>query len=218
MSNWFHRRLDGSIHGVMSFMGGFLGTYAIQSRGGIFASAQTGNLMAMAENVRAGQWMEFLLRAGTLPLFAMGIVGAHLLLKKPDVPVRKMSLILDGLALAVTSVLPGTLPGLAAVYPIFVAAGFQWVAFTNVEGYSSATVFSSNNFRQSVTGYVDYLLTGNPKDLEKSAVYGRAVVTFLAGAFYGCVAVAQWGYKGGLAGFLPLALAYGLVRATEKGA
>ena len=52
MIKTIQRRLDAILHWNISFVGGFLGGYAILSHAGVFGSAQTGNLMEMASNVR----------------------------------------------------------------------------------------------------------------------------------------------------------------------
>ena len=52
MIKTIQRRLDALLHWNISFVGGFLGGYAILSHAGVFGSAQTGNLMEMAANVR----------------------------------------------------------------------------------------------------------------------------------------------------------------------
>ena len=48
MIKTIQRRLDAILHWNISFVGGFLGGYAILSHAGVFGSAQTGNLMEMA--------------------------------------------------------------------------------------------------------------------------------------------------------------------------
>ena len=62
MIKMIQRRLDAILHWNISFVGGFLGGYAILSHAGVFGSAQTGNLMEMASNVRFMEWEELGLR------------------------------------------------------------------------------------------------------------------------------------------------------------
>lgn len=62
MIKTIQRRLDAILHWNISFVGGFLGGYAILSHAGVFGSAQTGNLMEMASNVRFMEWEELGLR------------------------------------------------------------------------------------------------------------------------------------------------------------
>ena len=77
MINLIKKRLDAILHWNISLVGGFLGGYAILSHAGIFGSAQTGNLMEMASNVRFMEWKSldnFL----AFVFFACGVVAAYL--------------------------------------------------------------------------------------------------------------------------------------------
>ena len=73
MIKTIQRRLDAILHWNISFVGGFLGGYAILSHAGVFGSAQTGNLMEMASNVRFMEWEEVGLRLLAMVIFAVGL-------------------------------------------------------------------------------------------------------------------------------------------------
>ena len=75
MIKTIQRRLDAILHWNISFVGGFLGGYAILSHAGVFGSAQTGNLMEMASNVRFMEWEELGLRLLAMVIFACGVIG-----------------------------------------------------------------------------------------------------------------------------------------------
>ncbi len=79
MIKTIQRRLDAILHWNISFVGGFLGGYAILSHAGVFGSAQTGNLMEMASNVRFMEWEELGLRLLAMVIFACGVIASYML-------------------------------------------------------------------------------------------------------------------------------------------
>ena len=81
MIKTIQRRLDAILHWNISFVGGFLGGYAILSHAGVFGSAQTGNLMEMASNVRFMEWEELGLRLLAMVIFACGVIASYMLTK-----------------------------------------------------------------------------------------------------------------------------------------
>ena len=78
MIKTIQRRLDAILHWNISFVGGFLGGYAILSHAGVFGSAQTGNLMEMASNVRFMEWEELGLRLLAMVIFACGVIASYI--------------------------------------------------------------------------------------------------------------------------------------------
>ena len=87
-----------------------------------------------------------------------------------------------------------------ALYPVFFATAFQWCAFTGAKGYVSATIFSTNNLKQTVTSFADYLLSGKEeagreKKLEKALFYGGTLLYFHVGVAAGYGASLLWGTR-----------------------
>lgn len=79
----------------------------------------------------------------------------------------------------------------------------EWVAYTQAAGFNSATIFSTNNLRQSVEGLTDYLCTREEKYFRKFAFYGATLLCFHLGVALGWWCVQRWGIPSVLA-CLPL--------------
>ena len=92
--------MEARIHWNLSFVGGVLGVYAILLHMGNFGSAQTGNLMEMADSLISGEWQDVLLRFLALPCFGAGVVAAYLLSNDTKVNMRKLSIILNAGSIA----------------------------------------------------------------------------------------------------------------------
>ena len=199
-------RLDAILHWNISLVGGFLGAYAILLHAGNFGSAQTGNLMEMGAELVSMEWFNVLLRLAALVLFGLGAASAYLLTNFTKINMRKLALWVDAAALALASMLPLE-PALVGIYPIFFASAFQWGVYSGADGFNSATIFMTNNFKQSVLGWLQYGLTKDKEFKRKAILYTYTVISFFLGVVLGAWAVGQFGIYSAYVGFLPLAAA-----------
>ena len=115
MIKTIQRRLDAILHWNISFVGGFLGGYAILSHAGVFGSAQTGNLMEMASNVRFMEWEELGLRLLAMVIFACGVIASYMLTNSTNLHMRKLAIWVDAAGLGLTALLPDSFSPLAGV-------------------------------------------------------------------------------------------------------
>lgn len=208
MIRTIQRRLDAILHWNISLVGGFLGGYAILSHAGVFGSAQTGNLMEMAANARFMEWGEFGLRLLAMVVFACGVIASYMLTNYTKIHMRKLALWVDAAGLAFTALLPASLSPIVGLYPIFFSSAFQWGVYSGADGFNSATVFITNNFKQSVLGWTQYFLTKDREFKRKAVLYSLTTFLFFVGAFIGVWAVDVFGASyGAYVGFVPLAAA-----------
>ena len=177
-------RLDAILHWNISLVGGFLGAYAILLHAGNFGSAQTGNLMEMGAELVSMEWFDVLLRLAALVLFGVGVASAYLLTNFTKINMRKLALWVDAAALALASMLPLE-PALVGIYPIFFASAFQWGVYSGADGFNSATIFMTNNFKQSVLGWLQYGLTKDKEFKRKAILYTYTVISFFLGVVFG---------------------------------
>lgn len=64
----FHDRLSTAM--FLTFLGGFLDAYCVILRGGVFASAQTGNIVFIGLDIATNQWAQ--LPEKILPIISFG--------------------------------------------------------------------------------------------------------------------------------------------------
>lgn len=203
------------IHWNFALVGGFLGAYAILLHLGNFGSAQTGNLMEMADSLISGEWYDVLLRFFPLPLFGGGVVASYLLTNYTKINMRKLAILVDAAGLVIASFLPLE-PVMVGLYPIFFCSAFQWGVYSSTNGYNSATIFSSNNFKQAVLGWTQYILTKDVEFRKKGILYTNTVISFFIGACYGAWAVHQFDVHAAYLGFVPLAAGWLLVEKDSR--
>lgn len=209
--------MDTTIHYIMSYIGGFLGVYTILLRGGNFGSAQTGNLISLATGWFGGSWQEMILRIIALAIFIISMIAAYLLPKYVKGDMRRICLWLEITGIVLAGFLPEDMNNIAALYPIFAITAFQWGVFGGAKGYSSATIFSTNNLKQMVLSLTDYIQTKDARQREKAAFYGFTLISFQIGVAGGFLAVNTWQVTGIWACLIPLGAALTIVEMNCAG-
>jgi uncharacterized membrane protein YoaK (UPF0700 family) len=196
------------LHLLMTCIGGYLGAYALLLRGGNFGNAQTGNLLEMMLDIVEGGWRDLLIRLGAMGLFAVALVLSSLLQNHTAAPMAKLCIGVDGLGAVAAALIPASAHPVVALYPVFFLTAFQWGTFCGAEGYGCATIFSTNNLRQVVTGWTEWFATKDPAQRRKAMFYTATVATFLLGGLAGGFLAAGMGTVASLGIFLPLILAW----------
>ena len=62
---------------LLTFVGGFLDAYSYLTRGGVFANAETGNIVLMGIHLAQGQWRQAIFYLFPIACFALGIFAAE---------------------------------------------------------------------------------------------------------------------------------------------
>ena len=156
--------------------------------------------------VKAGD--ELGLRLLAMVIFACGVIASYMLTNYTNLHMRKLAIWVDAAGLGLTALLPDWFSPIAGVYPIFFCSAFQWGVYSGADGFNSATVFITNNFKQSVLGWTQYALTKDKEFKRKAVLYSNTVLMFFLGALLGVTGVAAFGNAlGACVGFIPLAVA-----------
>ena len=140
----------------LTFAGGICGCYGVVAFG-TFACGETGNLLHLWKSVAGGNLADMLLRGLTLGMFILGIVLAAIL---PDKLGKKrwqtICLAVEAI-LTLSVILLPDIHFLLQLAPLFLLAALQYHTFNHCEGLAVATVFCSNNIRQSTLGMVEWI-------------------------------------------------------------
>lgn len=171
--------------------------------------------MEMADSLISGEWYDVLLRFLALPFFGAGVVSSYLLTNYTKVNMRKLAIITDAVGMLLASLIP-LKPVMVGLYPIFFCSAFQWGVFSSANGYNSATIFSSNNFKQATLGWTQYFLTKDEEFKQKAILYTNTVVFFFLGACYGAWLVHLFDIHAVYPGFLPLVTGWLLVEKSKR--
>ena len=171
MRRIFQKELDMILHWNLTLVGGFLGTYAILLHAGNFGSAQTGNVMEMAAALTGKNFAEVGIRFLAFLIFGSAIVISYLLTNFTKLDMRKLVLWVDAAGLTVTAMMPEGMSAVVSLYPIFFCSAFQWGSYSGASGYNSASIFTTNNFKQSLLAWTQFVLTKDPEFRRKGIMY-----------------------------------------------
>ena len=107
-------------------------------------------------------------------------------------------------------------PVLPGLYPVFFCASFQWGVYSAAGGFKSASIFTTNNYKQALLGWTQYILTKDKEFLRKAIVYTFTVLSFFGGACLGAWSVYTFNVRGAYIAFVPLAAARILIAVGER--
>lgn len=206
---------------LLALTGGFLDAYTYISRGGVFANAQTGNIVLLGLNMASGQWSRVLYYLAPIIAFVLGIFLAESIRGKcmynRKMHWRQLVLILEMLVLLFVAVLPqGKFDMIANVAVSFICA-MQVESFRKVNGNAFATTMCTGNLRSGTERLYRFGRTGEVKELEKSLQYYGIILIFIIGAMAGMWLTKQFAQKAVLfaCGMLFLAFLMMFVRSEE---
>jgi len=183
---------------LLSCAGGYLDAFTWVGQGGVFANAQTGNVVLLGINVATGQWSEALRHLMPIIAFVVGVFAAFwirsLASARGEPWINLISLLLELAVLIVVAFLPTGSSSMPIVLAISFVASIQSSIFTKLDKWSYNSVIATGNLRRATEslfrGVSRHRDTG---DLEQSKKFGAVSLSFLAGAGLGAVATNFFG-------------------------
>lgn len=221
--NQYHKQMSESFltAGFLSVSGGFQDAYTYFSRGGVFANAQTGNIVLLSEHLWHGELPEVLHYLVPLLFFALGVAGAERIRQKYQkaqrIHWRQLVLVIEILLLFLVGFLPAAYNLLANALVSF-ACAMQVQAFRKVDSYAFASTMCIGNLRSGMESLCAYGKTRNKRILYKAFHYFGVIFLFALGAGLGSRLIMAWGLKTIWASCVLLLVSFSLmfIRETEE--
>ena len=212
-----NRELEKNIHYIMSLVGGFLGAYALLNRCETFGSSQTSNMIYLIMNILGKNKKEVLFRIIAVFIY-MGAISFTVVVAKyyKNINAKRMSVILDIIAVAIIGFFPKDMNYVVALYPIFFAMAVQWNVFKGFNGWVSSTIFSTNNLRQTAISITEFLTERDKIHFQRAKFYIGVIVFYHIGVIISYIGHKAFGVKGAWVCFIPLFVAFLMVRVEEK--
>ena len=209
-------RKNAHIHYAASFMGGFLAIYPILSIAKIFGSAQTANLIELVLDCVKGHWAVVLLRFIGMLLYGFGVFAATLVITRTKFNVKILSLFVNVATGIVMFFLPDNLPAVCYLYPTFVAMSFQWASFPGAYGFVSSSIFSTNNWRQTVSAATEFFINKKSEFKIKMIFYAVTLLFFHLGIVASYVGNQIFGKITFIGIIIPAIITYLLLKNKDK--
>jgi uncharacterized membrane protein YoaK (UPF0700 family) len=181
---------------LLSAAGGFLDAFTWIGHGGVFANAQSGNVVLLGLFAAAGEWAQALRHVPPIVAFVAGVFVAHRL--RLDTKWRDgrnaalLSLAVEILFLAVVAVLPSRFPDFPIVVGVAFVAALQSSSFALVEGQAYSSVMTTGNLRRGAEAlFAGVTVPRDPSALDVSRVFGAVIACFCVGAALGAFATTR---------------------------
>lgn len=197
-SGGFHGQMSDKFRAAVFIIasGGFQDAYTYSCRGGVFANAQTGNIVLMSAALFSGDWERVLKYLVPVMWFLLGIAAAevvHIRFKSMEkIHWRQMILFAEIALLAVVGFIPESLDPVANALVSFVCA-LQVQTFHKLHGRPYASTMCIGNMRSSVESLCAFFRSGDREALSKSLTYFLVILVFAAGAGAGCLVTRKLG-------------------------
>ena len=174
---------------LLTLTGGFLDTYTYMTRGGVFANAQTGNIVLLAIHLARGQLDSLLLYLIPVLAYALGVVVAEIVKErfrgKAALHWRQVVVFMEFIILFITAFIPeGAHDSLVNVAISFVCA-MQVEAFRKIRGNALATTMCTGNLRSGTELLYHAVHNRDRTALKRSIQYYGIILCFIAGAAVG---------------------------------
>lgn len=189
---------------ALMFVGGYYGGYTYNIRGGVFANAQTANLLLLAMNLGNGNFRKAAYYLIPFSAYFLGIVVSEILAKE----IKRFRLLrwdtilvaVELIAVLLLGAMPAEWPDQICQVCLNFLCAMQFNTFRQAEGIGMATTFCTNHLRQFASNLVRFLRHREDSgSFRKFSLHGSMLLVFMLGVFVatlGCRLVAYqsiWG-------------------------
>jgi uncharacterized membrane protein YoaK (UPF0700 family) len=174
---------------LLALAGGFQDAYSFIALGGVFANAQTGNVVLLGVEAAREHWADASRHLPPLLAFVLGVVVAETL-SRPRVAAAirrptRFALLVEIVVLGVVGLLPRGVPSSAVVVMIAFTASVQVTMFRTLGAWPYNTTMVTGNLRTAAQAAYQVLADRDPEALRKARSFAVVIVSFVAGALSG---------------------------------
>ena len=175
---------------LLTLVGGYLDAYTYFERGGVFANAQTGNIVKLGIALANGASDLYLRYLIPICAFTLGLMASMVIkevLERHQMRlVRRTVLVAEIVGLAIVGFIPlrEDLDIVANCIVSFVAA-MQYETFTTFRGEAIVTTMSTGNLKKCVDSLFAGVVQRDTEKLLRSVLFLSIIITFTTGAYLG---------------------------------
>lgn len=180
--------------GLLTVIGGYLDAYTYIARGGVFANAQTGNIVLLGINLAEKNFSKALAYLLPVLTFALGVIISEIIRTKfknghRHIHWRQIIIIIEAVALLAVAYIPSDI--IANTLVSFVCS-LQVQTFRTVNGHTLATTMCTGNLRTATEALYYAVKTKNQSLMRKSRQYYIIIFMFITGAALGAIITAEF--------------------------
>ena len=171
---------------ILAIVGGFMDVYSYMGRDGVFANAQTGNILLVGVHLSAGVFPLALRYLLPVLCFSVGIMLSDLVHERFSSAMhwRQLTVLVEAVILLGVALLPAECNMLANGLTSL-ACGMQVESFRKIHGRGVATTMCIGNLRSALQNVDDYIITHERGFLVNGLLYFGVIAVFVFGAVLG---------------------------------
>lgn len=174
---------------LLAMVGGFLDAYTFISRDGIFANAQTGNMVLLAVKAANREWKSALLFIPPIIAFILGVLVSEIV-KIPHIrevlhSYRRSILILECLVLILVGLLPKGVPNIVVTVCIAFVSSLQISTFNKLDKWAYNSTMTTGNLRTATQAAYLALKERDHEAQKQFKEFFAIILSFLFGALTG---------------------------------
>lgn len=186
---------------LLAIVGGFLDAYTFISRGGVFANAQTGNIVLVGVELTKGEWLKALMAFLPILAFVIGVIVAEKIKSFPApslnfvIDSERIILILEIIILFIIGFIPSTVPNSIVTITISFVCSVQISSFRKLVDSPYSTAMCTGNLRSATEAAYSVFVNKDKKSLLKLKRFGIIILSFLVGACFSGFLTGYFGVK-----------------------
>jgi uncharacterized membrane protein YoaK (UPF0700 family) len=172
---------------LMAAVAGSLDANIFMTRGGVFATAQSGNIVIVGVRLADEQWSRALLNLYPVLSFLIAAALVEVLLTAPRLDwfrrnVAEVAIVTSAVVVLVLGALPAGVPDQVATIAIGAVAAFQLTAFRTMVKWPFATTMTTGDLRLLAAAAVEFARRRERPAIERMRAYGLVIAGFAGGA------------------------------------
>ncbi len=204
---------------MLAVVGGFLDAYTYLLRGGVFANAQTGNMVLLGISAVEGNFLKALYYLIPIGAFALGVVAAeavrHRFRTHPRIHWRQIVVAAEFVLLLVAAFVPQGDFDVAVNVAVSFMCAMQVESFRKVNGNAFASTMCTGNLRSATERLWRYHLTKDRSERNRGIQYLLIILFFVIGAAVGALFSKIWGVRAVLFCCILLSAGFGVMFIKE---
>jgi uncharacterized membrane protein YoaK (UPF0700 family) len=184
---------------LLAIVGGFLDAYTFVGRGGVFANAQTGNIVLFAIEAAKRNWGQALVHVPPILAFIAGVVVAEMIRNATPHPFirdfERAVLILEIVVLFIIGFIPDTVPDNFVTVVVSFVSSVQISSFRKLVDAPYSTTMTTGNLRTASEAAYIALTKKDRKAAIRAIRYFMIIAAFISGAFSGGMLTFYFGVK-----------------------
>lgn len=185
------------IAAILAAVGGYLDAYTYILRGGVFANAQTGNMVLLAVYGAEGKYRQAVYYIVPILAFAAGVFITEVLKKyfteKEFRIYEHWILAIEIILLGIVGVIPLSVPNGVVNVTISFVCSLQVNSFRKIKNLPYASTMCTGNLRSGTEKLFQYAVNKDKKAGLQAAHYFGIILLFIAGAAAGTLFTGWWG-------------------------